>query len=79
MGDIVRFPNCREIAPEVSLFIEKRTREASYWVKRWSEINRRLYEVGTNGMDEAVLEDASLYVLGWLYERNHSAIKARGF
>jgi hypothetical protein len=30
-------------------------------------------------MNEALLEDSALYLDGWLYDRNHAAIKARGF
>jgi hypothetical protein len=79
MGKIIKLPNCREISHEISQLISERTKEASYWVRRWSEINRCLCEAGPKGMNEALLEDSALYLDGWLYDRNHAAIKARGF
>lgn len=79
MGEVVMFPNCREVPPEVTRLIAKRTRKAAYWVRRWSELNRRLSEADPEDVDERQLEDVSLYVLGWLHERNEAALKARGF
>jgi hypothetical protein len=79
MGELIRFPNCREIAPEACRLISERTRKASYWVRRWSEIHKRLDEKKTKGMNESLLKDSALYLDGWLYDRNRSAIKARGF
>ena len=79
MGEIVRFPNCREISPEACQLISKRTQDASYWVRRWSEIHNRLRQAGPEDTDEVLLDDSSLYLDGWLYDRNRAAIKARGF
>jgi len=79
MGDLVRFPNCREVSPEVLRSIEKRTKTAAYWVRRWSEIMHRLCEVDPEDMDESVIKDAAMYVLGYLHDRNSVALKARGF
>ena len=59
--------------------IEKRTRTAAYWVRRWSEIMRRLSEVDPEEMDESIISDAETYVLGYLEDRNSAAIEARGF
>jgi len=79
MGDVVGFPNCREITPEVSRLIVTRTQKAAYWVRRWSKLNRSLTEVDPKDINEHALEEASLYLLGWLHERNQAALKARGF
>ena len=79
MGQVVRFPNCREISPEASRSIAKRTKNAAYWVRRWSEIYRRLCEVDPEDMNGWAIKDASLYVLGYLHDRNSAALKARGF
>lgn len=79
MGNLVRFPGCREIAPEVSRLIARRTKKAAYWVRRWSKINRRLFEADPEDRDEKVLEEASQYVTDWLYAHNRAALKARGF
>jgi len=48
-------------------------------VRRWSEIHKRLDEKKSNDVNEALLEDSARYLDGWLYDRNRSAIKARGF
>jgi len=79
MGEIVRFPNCREISPEACQLISKRTQDASYWVRRWSEIHSSLCEADPKEADGSLLEDASFYLDGWLQDRNRAAIKARGF
>lgn len=79
MGEVVRFPNCREVPSEVTRLIAKGTRKAAYWVRRWSELNRRFSEGDLKNVDESLLDDASLYVLSWLHERNKEALKARGF
>jgi len=79
MGEVVTFPHCRQIPPEVSRLIAKRTKKAAHWVSRWSEINHRLSEADREDIEARVLEDASLYMLGWLHERNLAALKARGF
>ena len=79
MAEVVKFPNCREVPPEVTLFIAKRTRKAAYWVRRWSELNRRLSEADPKDVDERELEDVSQYVLGWLHKRNEAPLKAQGF
>ena len=79
MVEVVRFPNCREVPPGVTRLIVRRTRKAAYWVRRWSELNCRLSEADPKDVDKWQLEDASLYVLGWLHERNEAALKARGF
>ena len=79
MGQVVRIPNCRDISPEASQLIATRTKKAAYWVRRWTEINRRLCKVDPEDMDESVIKDASLYVMGWLHDRNRAALKARGF
>jgi hypothetical protein len=79
MGELIRFPNCRELDIEACRRISERTRKASYWVRRWSEIHKRLDEKKSNDVNEALLEDSARYLDGWLYDRNRSAIKARGF
>jgi len=79
MGEVVRFPNCCEVPPEGTRLLAQRTRKAAYWVRRWSELNRRLSEGGPNNVDESLLDDAALYVLSWLHERHEAALKARGF
>jgi len=79
MGRVVRFPNCREISPEASRIVAKRTRESSYWVRRWSEINKRLYEAEPEDFDENAIAEASQYMMDWLYQRNRAALRARGF
>jgi hypothetical protein len=79
MGDVVRLSNCREIPPEISEIIARRTKQVRYWVRRWSETNCGLYEADLRDMDETLAEDVSLYLMGGLYERNRVALKARGF
>lgn len=79
MGAVIQFPNCREISPEICRRISERTKEASYWVRRWSEIHNSLYAADPDDVNEVLLEDSSLYLDGWLYDRNRAAIKARGF
>jgi hypothetical protein len=79
MGDLVRYPNCREIPQKVSRLIARRTRKAAYWVRRWSELYRRLGEADPRDVDKRLLVNASLYMLDWLHERNEAALKARGF
>ena len=79
MGELIKFPNCREVSPEVLESIEKRTKTAAYWVRRWSEIMRRLSEVDPEEKDESIISDAETYVLGYLEDRNNAAIEARGF
>jgi len=79
MGDIVNFPACRGISPEVSDLIQQRTKKAAYLVRRWSEINRRLQEGDTEHMEGNLIQDASDYMREWLYERNRTALKMRGF
>lgn len=53
--------------------------KASYWVRRWSEIRKTLYEENPGAFSSVLLEDSSLYLDSWLYDRNRSAIRARGF
>jgi hypothetical protein len=48
-------------------------------VRRWSKTNCGLYEADLKDMDKALAEDASLYLMGWLHERNRATLKARGF
>jgi hypothetical protein len=48
-------------------------------VKRWSEIHKTLSEENPNDIDPVLFEDSSLYLDSWLYDRNRSALKARGF
>jgi len=79
MGELIKFPNCREISSEAGRRISKRTTKASYWVRRWSEIHKTLCEEDPNDADPVLFEDSSLYLDNWLYDRNRSAIKARGF
>jgi len=79
MGELIKFPNCREISSEAGRRISKRTTKASYWVRRWSEIHKALCEENPNDMNPVILEDSSLYLDSWLYDRNRSAIKVRGF
>ena len=79
MGDVVRLSNCREIPPEISKIIARRTKKASYWVRRWSETNYGLYEADFKDIDKAFAENASLFLMEWLHERNRAALKARGF
>jgi len=79
MGELIRFPNCRAISSEADRLISERTRNASYWVRRWSEIHKRLCEADFEGANLALLEDSSLYLDGWLCDRNRAAIEARGF
>ena len=79
MGELVKFPNCREILPEACQHISELTKKAAYWVRRWSEIHKSLCEADPKDTDAVLLEDASLYLDGWLDERNRAAIKARGF
>jgi hypothetical protein len=33
MGDVVKFPARRDVAPEVSELIEQQTKKAAYWVR----------------------------------------------
>jgi hypothetical protein len=79
MGELVRFPNCKEISLEACQLIEEHTKAASYWVRRWSEIHRCLCAADPKDVNEVLLEDSSLYLDGWLCDRNRAAIKARGF
>jgi hypothetical protein len=79
MGELINFPNCKEIAPEAHRRISERTRKASYWVRRWSEIHKTLSEENPSDIDPVLFEDSSLYLDSWLYDRNRSALKARGF
>lgn len=44
-----------------------------------STINCGLYEASIKDIDQALAEDASLYLMGWRHERNRAALKARGF
>jgi hypothetical protein len=79
MGELIQFPKCRPIPPEARQRISERTEKASYWVRRWSEIYGTLCEAGPKEADAELLEDASLYLDGWLQDRNIAALKARGF
>lgn len=79
MGELVQFPNCRQISPEAGQRISERTGKAAYWVRRWSEIYSSLYGEGSEHADAALLQDASHYLESWLQNRNRAAIKARGF
>jgi len=79
MGEDVRLPNCKEISPEASKLISTRTKESSYWARRWSEINKSLYETNPEDRDGKLIQDALQYVTDWLYERNRAALRARGF
>jgi hypothetical protein len=78
MGYALKLPRCREITPEVSRRIAKRTEKAAYWVRRWPAIQKRLC-AAPNPWANLELEDATLYVLDWLHESNQAALKARGF
>lgn len=78
MGIMLKFPNSREIVPEVSHRIAKRTEKAAYWVRRWSAIHKMLH-AAPNAWDDLALEDATLHMLGWLHELNKAALKAREF
>ena len=79
MGEIVKFPACRDIPPDVYDLIKQRTKRAAYWVQRWSEINKNLYEAGPEHMDMSLVQEASHYIHEWLCECNSKAIKLRGF
>jgi hypothetical protein len=79
MGELVRFPNCKEISPDACQRISEQTKKAAYWVRRWSEIHKSLCEADPRDTDALLLEDSSLYLDGWLADRNRAAIKARGF
>jgi hypothetical protein len=79
MGDVVKFPARRDVAPEVSELIEQQTKKAAYWVRRWSEISRCLCDADAEHMEPNLVQDASDYVHQWLSERNRTALKMRGF
>jgi len=79
MGEIVKFPARRDVAPEVSELIEQQTKKAAYWVRRWSEISRCLCDADAEHMEPNLVQDASDYVHQWLSERNRTALKMRGF
>lgn len=79
MGEIVKFPARREVAAEVSELIEQQTKKAAYWIRRWSEISRCLCDADAEHMEPNFVQDASDYVQQWLYERNLTALKIRGF
>ena len=83
MGQLVKLPNCREVSPELLRSIARRTKNASYWAQYWavywSVVNILVSEMDPEEVDQRVLDDVWLRVLGWLYDRNRAAIKARGF
>ena len=79
MGEIVKLPNCPEVSPELLRSIARRTKNASYWAQYWSIVQILALEMDPEEMDEMALDDVWLRVLGWLYDRNRAAIKARGF
>jgi hypothetical protein len=60
------------------MFQTKRTEKAVYWVRRWSAIQKRLC-AAPNPWDNLELEDATLYVLSWLHERNKAASQAGAY
>ena len=83
MGEVVKLPNCPEISPELLRAISRRTKNASYWAQYWSAywsvVKILVREMDPEEVDERALDDVWLRVLGWLYDRNRAAIKARGF
>jgi len=83
MGQVVKLPNCPEVSPELLQIIAKRTKNASYWAQYWSVywsvVNMLANEMNEDEVDERAIEDVWVRVLGWLYDRNRAAIKARGF
>jgi hypothetical protein len=82
-GEIVKLPNCPEVSPELLRSIARRTKNASYWAQYWSTywsiVQILALEMDPEEVDEMALDDVWLRVLGWLYDRNRAAIKARGF
>jgi hypothetical protein len=62
MGVVVKFPACREVSPKVHNQIQKRPKKAAYWVKRWTEINRSLYEADPENIEPNLFQDASDHV-----------------
>jgi len=42
-------------------------------------VNILVSEMDPEEVDQRVLDDVWLRVLGWLYDRNRAGIKARGF
>lgn len=83
MGQLVKLPNCREVSPELLRIIARRTRTPAYWVRYWSVywsvVNSLVSEMDSDEVDERAIKDVWVRVLGWLYDRNRAAIKARGF
>jgi hypothetical protein len=79
IGDIVQFPVFRDISPDVYDLIKDRTKRAAYWVQRWSEINKNLFEADPEHMDMSLVQEASHYVHEWLCDCSSIAIKLRGF
>jgi hypothetical protein len=83
MGEVVKLPNCPEVSPELLRAIASRTKNSSYWAQYWSTywsiVQILAREMDPEEVDEMALDDVWLRVLGWLYDRNRTPIKARGF
>ena len=79
MGEIVKLPNCPEVSPELLRIIARRTKNSSYWAQYWSVVKILVREMDPEEVNQRALDDVWLRVLGWLYDRNRAAIKARGF
>ena len=83
MGEVVKLPNCPEVSPELLRIIASRTKNASFWAQYWSAywsvVNILVREMDPEEVDQRALDDVWLRGLGWLYDRNRAAIKARGF
>jgi len=62
VGVVVKIPACREVSPRIHNLNPGLDMKASYWKRRWAEINRSLCEADPEHMEPDLVQEASNYV-----------------